>query len=137
MKKILILNGSPRMNGNTSALIEEFSKGAKDKGHDVIRFDLDSDNSFRMYYAIVDAEGVVGEEHGLITRFIKGMADLTNGGVIIIRPNVLSDYDGLTLDSVKLRVAENGQMLLSLTDVVVDGINFTFTDVVLSTETEA
>ena len=102
-----------------------------------IRFDLDSDNSFRMYYAIVDAEGVVGEEHGLITRFIKGMADLTNGGVIIIRPNVLSDYDGLTLDSVKLRVDENGQMLLSLTDVVVDGINFTFTDVVLSTETEA
>ena len=44
MKKILILNGSPRMNGNTSDLIEEFTKGAIDKGHDVIRFDLDKMN---------------------------------------------------------------------------------------------
>ena len=28
-KKILILNGSPRLNGNTHALIEKFSEGAK------------------------------------------------------------------------------------------------------------
>lgn len=41
MKKILILNGSPRLNGNTFSLIEEFTKGAKLNGNDVIRFDLD------------------------------------------------------------------------------------------------
>ena len=29
MKKIVILNGSPRTNGNTKALIEHFMKGAK------------------------------------------------------------------------------------------------------------
>lgn len=28
-KKIIILNGSPRSNGNTSALIEQFTKGAE------------------------------------------------------------------------------------------------------------
>lgn len=41
MKKILILNGSPRLNGNTFSLIEKFTKGAKLNGNDVIRFDLD------------------------------------------------------------------------------------------------
>lgn len=39
-KKILILNGSPRIKGNTSALIEEFTRGAKENGNSVISFDL-------------------------------------------------------------------------------------------------
>lgn len=39
-KKIIILNGSPRLNGNTSALIERFKKGAEEAGHTVNRFDL-------------------------------------------------------------------------------------------------
>jgi multimeric flavodoxin WrbA len=29
MKKVLVLNGSPRKNGNTSALIQNFIEGAK------------------------------------------------------------------------------------------------------------
>lgn len=33
--KILILNGSPRKNGNTSALVQAFTEGARTKGHDV------------------------------------------------------------------------------------------------------
>lgn len=33
--KILMLNGSPRPNGNTQAMIEAFAEGAKEKGHDV------------------------------------------------------------------------------------------------------
>ena len=32
-KKIIVLNGSPRKNGNTSALIKEFVKGAKESGN--------------------------------------------------------------------------------------------------------
>ena len=46
MKKILILNGSPRLNGNTSALIEEFTKGAKlnENENEIIKFDLDRMN---------------------------------------------------------------------------------------------
>lgn len=39
-KKILILNGSPRLNGNTHALIEKFSEGAKESGNEAITFDL-------------------------------------------------------------------------------------------------
>lgn len=33
--KILILNGSPRPNGNTSAMVDAFLEGAKDNGHEI------------------------------------------------------------------------------------------------------
>lgn len=39
-KNILILNGSPRNNGNTSHLVEEFTKGAERAGHKVKCFNL-------------------------------------------------------------------------------------------------
>lgn len=39
-KNIVILNGSPRPKGNTSALIDAFSQGARAAGHMVTRFDL-------------------------------------------------------------------------------------------------
>jgi len=40
-KKIVILNGSPRKNGNTSALIQKFTEGAESAGHTVTEFFLD------------------------------------------------------------------------------------------------
>ena len=43
-KRICILNGSPRANGNTKALVESFTKGAKTAGHEVICFDLQKMN---------------------------------------------------------------------------------------------
>ena len=43
-KKIVILNGSPRKNGNTSALVNAFTEGAKSAGHTVTEFFLDSMN---------------------------------------------------------------------------------------------
>lgn len=39
-KKIVILNGSPRRKGNTSALVREFTKGAESAGSTVIDFFL-------------------------------------------------------------------------------------------------
>lgn len=39
-KKIIILNGSPRLNGNTAALISSFIEGAQSAGHTITRFDL-------------------------------------------------------------------------------------------------
>lgn len=39
-KKIVILNGSPRKNGNTSALTAAFAKGAVEAGHQVTEFHL-------------------------------------------------------------------------------------------------
>ena len=43
-KKICILNGSPRPNGNTKALITHFIKGAEATGNEVICFDLQKMN---------------------------------------------------------------------------------------------
>lgn len=39
-KKILILNGSPRLKGNTAALCDSFAEGARQAGHTVTRIDL-------------------------------------------------------------------------------------------------
>lgn len=39
-KRIVILNGSPRRNGNTSLLVREFAKGAESAGHTVTEFFL-------------------------------------------------------------------------------------------------
>lgn len=41
-KKILVLNGSPRKNGNTSALVKAFTEGAESVGNTVTEFFLDS-----------------------------------------------------------------------------------------------
>ena len=43
-KKIIVLNGSPRVKGNTSMLVEEFAKGAKEAGSEVTVFNLDKMN---------------------------------------------------------------------------------------------
>ena len=40
-KKIVILNGSPRKNGNTSALVRKFTEGAESAGNMVTEFFLD------------------------------------------------------------------------------------------------
>jgi hypothetical protein len=39
-KKIIILNGSPRANGNTSALTAQFKAGAEEAGNEVTEFHL-------------------------------------------------------------------------------------------------
>ena len=43
-KKIVILNGSPRKTGNTSALIKSFKEGAENSGNTVKEFFLDNMN---------------------------------------------------------------------------------------------
>lgn len=43
-KKIVILNGSPRRKGNTSALVKAFTQGAEHAGHIVTEFFLDGIN---------------------------------------------------------------------------------------------
>ncbi len=39
-KRIVILNGSPRMKGNTIGLVEAFKQGAEEAGHTVEVFNL-------------------------------------------------------------------------------------------------
>ena len=43
-KKIVILNGSPRRNGNTSTLVKAFAEGAESAGNTVTEFFLDEMN---------------------------------------------------------------------------------------------
>lgn len=43
-KNIVILNGSPRLKGNTAMLCDAFTKGAESAGHVVTRFDLQKMN---------------------------------------------------------------------------------------------
>lgn len=43
-RKILILNGSPRLRGNTAMLCDAFAKGAEEAGHKASRFDLQKMN---------------------------------------------------------------------------------------------
>ncbi len=38
--KIVILQGSPNRKGSTNILVEEFTRGAKEAGHQITRFDL-------------------------------------------------------------------------------------------------
>ena len=40
IRKIVILQGSPNKNGSTNILAEEFTRGAEEAGHSVLRFDL-------------------------------------------------------------------------------------------------
>ena len=37
--KILVITGSPRKNGNSNTLAEHFIRGAKEAGHEIVRFD--------------------------------------------------------------------------------------------------
>jgi len=37
--KILVITGSPRKNGNSNFLVDNFIKGAQEKGHKIFRFD--------------------------------------------------------------------------------------------------
>ena len=48
--EIVVLTGSPRKNGNSSILADNFIKGATKKGHNVIRFDT----AFKKVHACID-----------------------------------------------------------------------------------
>lgn len=43
-KKIMVLNGSPRRNGNTAAMISAFTEAAQEAGHTVEHFDAAFEN---------------------------------------------------------------------------------------------
>ncbi len=57
--KILVLTGSPRKNGNSNILAENFIKGAQEAGHEVVRFD----SAFRNVHTCVacDSCGTKGQ----------------------------------------------------------------------------
>ena len=60
MKKILILNGAGKKNGNTAALIEAFKTGAEESGNEVKEFYLHSMN----IKGCLDCQGCARKPHG-------------------------------------------------------------------------
>ena len=42
--KIVVLKGSPRVNGNSNMLADEFIRGAKESGHEIMEFDCTKHN---------------------------------------------------------------------------------------------
>lgn len=78
--KIVVITGSPRANGNTSAMTDAFIKSAREKGHDVVRFDAAMMN--------------IGGCHACMTCFKTGKACSFDDDFNLIAPHIL-DADGV------------------------------------------
>lgn len=78
--KITVITGSPRKNGNTSAMVDAFIKAAEEKGHEVVRFDA--------------AMMKIGGCHACMTCFKTGKACSFDDDFNIIAPHIL-DSEGI------------------------------------------
>ena len=79
-KKIVVITGSPRRNGNSFAMTEAFIKAAEEKGHTVVRFDA--------------ALKKVGGCHACETCYKSGKACSFDDDFNEIAPDIL-DADGV------------------------------------------
>ena len=64
-KRIVILNGSPRPNGNTSALTAQFKKGAEEAGNSVTEFQL---SKMKLHGCLGCWQGGKDPEHPCVQR---------------------------------------------------------------------
>ena len=67
MKKIIILNGAPKKNGNTACLIKAFSEGAIKAGNEVKEFYLNGMN----IKGCLDCQGCARKELGVPRRCVQ------------------------------------------------------------------
>ena len=75
MKKIVVITGSPRKDGNSFAMTDAFIKAVEEKGHKVVRFDAAMKN--------------VGGCHACETCFKSGKACSFDDDFNIIAPDIL------------------------------------------------
>ncbi len=75
-KKIVVITGSPRKNGNSFAMTDAFIKAAEEKGHHVVRFDA--------------AEKNLGGCHACETCYSTGKACTFDDDFNIIAPDILN-----------------------------------------------
>ena len=78
-KKVVVITGSPRKNGNSAAMAEAFIKAAEEKGHTVTRFDAAMMN--------------VGGCHACETCFKSGKACSFDDDFYTIAPHILEADD--------------------------------------------
>ena len=76
-KKIVILNGSPRKNGNTSMLVKAFNEGAESAGNTVTEFFLDETN-------IHGCKGCFGGNSSLVRFFYVLIIETSENGKNIL-----------------------------------------------------
>lgn len=80
MSKIVVINGSPRKNGNTVRMIDAFTEKAEQNSNAVVRFDAGTSN--------------VGGYHACETCFQSGKACTYDDDFNTIAPDIL-DADGI------------------------------------------
>lgn len=80
MSKIVVITGSPRKKGNTTAMVQAFADAAEARGHDVVRFDAALSN--------------VGGCHACETCFQSGNACTYDDDFNTVAPDIL-EADGL------------------------------------------
>ena len=93
MKKIVVINASPRTSWNTSSLVREAAKGAESEGAEVKVFDL---YKLEKFTGCISCFGCKLPEHQGICVYKDGLAPVleeirTIDGLIIGTPNYLGD----------------------------------------------
>ena len=93
MKKIVVINASPRTSWNTSSLVREAAKGAESEGAEVKVFDL---YKLEKFTGCISCFGCKLPEHQGICVYKDGLAPVleeirTVDGLIIGTPNYLGD----------------------------------------------
>ena len=79
-KKIVVITGSPRKNGNSLAMTEAFIQAAQEKGHQIVRFDAADKN--------------LGGCHACETCYKTGKACTFDDDFNVLAPDIL-DADGI------------------------------------------
>ncbi len=98
--KILVLTGSPRKNGNSNMLADNFIKGATDKGHEIVRFDA----AEKMFILVLPAIPAVWTDPASLMM------------ILILCGNILSKRIWLLLQRLCIILAFHPSSRLLLTD---------------------
>lgn len=78
--KILVLNGSPRPNGNTTTMVKAFVEGAKKNNHDITVVDVCSKKISGLLSWFYWATPMCGQSNLCISKFLFGLFEIRKYG---------------------------------------------------------
>ena len=93
MKKIIVVNASPRLNFNTATLLDNAAKGAEEKGANIERFDLYRLEKFTGCISCFGCKKNQNKGHCIVKDGLTKVLDAIreSDGLIIGSPNYLSE----------------------------------------------
>ena len=93
MKKIIVVNASPRLNFNTATLLDNAAKGAEEKGANIERFDLYRLEKFTGCMSCFGCKKNQNKGHCIVKDGLTKVLDAIreSDGLIIGSPNYLSE----------------------------------------------